>query len=236
MGWFAKLLGKLHETPEPRDPDATFERLVWLEPHENQFGVRVLDCRPITERFLSTSQDADSIRFFGSPEARTGEQFRGQHPEAAVRVACELAYPLASPLAVGPVFLAGAMEEKWNIYHFDGVLYFARSWTGHLQYTAALAPSSSELRVVEVEAWPGNLPGDGSMAIRQVDFLIRSHMLGQVVPHPVPPLPSKKGIALWSFSQYGNRGLYAAVDGVGAVGNRGGGAEPGGSQVGEVRR
>ncbi|MBP3957884.1 hypothetical protein J8F10_21735 [Gemmata sp. G18] len=215
MGWLAKLVGKLRGTPSPpRDPDATFERLVWLEPHENPFGVRVLDCRPIAETFLSASQDAASIRFFGSLEARSGEQFRGQRPEEPVRVACGLAYPRATPFPEGPVFLAGTMEEKWNIYHFAGVLYFARSWTGHLQYTATLAPSPSELQVVEVEAWPGNVPGDDAMAVRQVDFLLRSHVLGQVVPHPAPPLPSKKGIALWSFSQYGRRGLYAAVEGV----------------------
>jgi hypothetical protein len=216
MGWLTRLFGKLRGAPpSPQNSDATFERLVWLEPHENPFGVRVLDCRPIAETFLSASEDAASIRFFGSPEARSGEQFRGQRPEAAVRVACALVYPLAVPLPEGPVFLAGAMEEKWNVYHFAGVLYFARSWTGHLQYTTTLAPSASELRVVEVEAWPGNVLGDDSVAVRQVDFLIRSHLLGQAVPHPAPPLPTKKGIAVWSFSQYGRRGLFAAVEAIG---------------------
>ena len=213
MGWLANLLGKLRGTPPPLpQSDVTFERLDWLDLHENRFGVRVLDCRPIAETFLSATQDEACIRFFGSPEAQFGGQFRGQHPEAAVRVACQLVYPLAAPLPEGPVFLAGAMEEKWNVYHFAGVLFFARSWTGHLQYAARLAPSASELRVVEVEAWPGNLLGDASMAVRQVDFLIRSHLLGQAAPHPVPPLLTKKGIALWSFSQYGRRGLYAAVE------------------------
>ena len=224
MGWLARVLGKLRGTPPPpRDSDATFERLVWLEPHENPFGVRVLDCRPIAETFLSATENPAAISFFGSPAARSGEQFRGQHPEEAIRLPCELVFPLGAPLPDGPVFIAGAMEEKWNVYHFAGVLYFARSWTGHLQYAATLAPSASELRVVEVEAWPGNVMGDNSMAIRQVDFLIRSHLLGHVVPHPVPPLPSKKGIALWSFSQYGRRGLYAAVASAGtAAGSVGG--------------
>lgn len=213
MDWLAKLLGKPRGTPPPRpQSDATFERLVWLDPRESPFGIRVLDCRPIAETFLSATQDVACISFFGSPEARFGGQFREQHPEAAVRVACQLVYPLATPLPEGPVFLAGAMEEKWNVYHFAGVLYFARSWTGHLQYAARLAPSARELRVVEVEAWPGNVLGDESMAVRQVDFLIRSHLLGQAAPHPVPHLSTKKQIALWSFSQYGRRGLFAAVE------------------------
>jgi hypothetical protein len=229
MGRLARLLGMLRGAASPpQDSDATFERLAWLEPHENPFGVRVLDCRPITETFLSASQDAALIRFFGSPEARSGEQFRGQHPEEPIRVACGLVYPLASPLPDGPVFLAEAMEDKWNIYHFAGVLYLARSWTGHLQYTATLDPSPSELRVVEVDACPDNLLGDNAMAIRQMDFLIRSHMLRQVAPHPAPPLLSKKDIALWSFSQYGRRGLYAAVESAGGLEAEPGAAADGG--------
>src|SRR5829696_3254530 len=143
--------------------DATFERLPWLEPHESPFGVRVLDCRPVAETFLSAAEGAGSIQFFGSPEARSDEPFRGQHPEDAIRVSCDLTYPLRDPLPEGPVFLAAVLEEKWNIYHFDRALYLVRSWTGHLQYVAGLADAASELRVTEVEAWPGSVLGAEQM-------------------------------------------------------------------------
>lgn len=223
MGRLARLFRVLRGKPAPHpNEDASFESLVWLEPSENPFGVRVLDCRPIAESFMSGSKDEASVRFFGSAEARSGEQFQGQHPQDTLRASCELVYPLATPLPEGPVFLAGAMEEKWNIYHFADVLYFVRSWTGQLQYAARLAQSPSELRVVEVEAWRGNVLGVDTLAIRQVDFLLRSHLFGEVFPHPTPALPTKKGIALWSFSQYGRRGLYAAVEG-----KRGSGTEIG---------
>jgi hypothetical protein len=192
--------------------DATFEQLPWLEPHETPFGIRVLDCRAVAERFFSAAEQARAVRFFGSSASRSGEQFRGQQPENAIRVPCELTYPLPEALPEGPVFLATIMEEKWNIYHFSGVLYFARSWTGQLHYLARLAAAPSELRVVEVEAWPGNILGVDQLAVRQVDYLIKSHVFGQVAPHPVPPLSSKKGLALWSFSQYGRRGLFAAPE------------------------
>lgn len=212
MGWFQNLLAKIRGTsppPPPQDSDA-FESLVWLEPHENPFGVRVLDCRPLAQTLLSTTRDANCIRFFGSPESQTGEQFRGQTPQSAVQVKCELTYPLTVTLPEGPVFLAGAMEEKWNLYHFAGVLYFARSWNGHLYYTAAIVQSATELRVIEVAA-ARSLSDDESLVVRQVDFLIRSHLLGQIAPHPVPPLPTKEQIAIWSFQHYGCRGLFAAV-------------------------
>jgi hypothetical protein len=216
MGWLTELLGKLWPRPPAPpstslNPDATFDGLAWLEADESPFGRRVLDCRQIAETFQSASQSLDAIRFFGSPESKSGEHLVGRHPDSPIRIRCELTYPLDMPLPEGPIFLARAMEEKWNIYHFCSSLYFARSWTGDLNYVASLAPSPTELRVTEVEAWPGNVLGDDQMAVEQIDFLIRSHLFGQVVPHPAPALPSKKAIAMWSFSQYGKRGLFAAV-------------------------
>ena len=43
-----------------------------------------------------------------------------------------------------------------------------------------------------------------------MDFLIRSHLYGQSVPHPLPkPLGrDPRENALFSFSQYGRHGLY----------------------------
>jgi hypothetical protein len=212
VGFFQKLRSWFGGSTTPRDPDTAFEQLPWLEPHENPFGVRLLDCRPVAESFLSLTQDPRSISFFGSPESRSGEQFRGEHPLDAMRVACDLAYPLTEALPEGPVFLAAAMEDKWNIYHFTEALYFARSWTGQLQYVARLTEAASQLRVIEVEAFRGNVLGVDQLAVRQVDYLIKSHVFGQLVPHPVPPLASKKGLAVWSFSQCGRRGLFAVPE------------------------
>jgi hypothetical protein len=188
------------------------EQLPWIEPHENAFGVRLLDCRSIATTFLSTTADAKCIRFLFSPESRSGEQFRGQHPKDAIQLACNLTYPVVDPLPEGPVFLPSAMEEKWSIYRLGEVLYFARSWTGDLQYAARLAEAASELRVVEVEAWPGNVLGEDQLAVRQVDFLIKSHIFNQTVLHPVPAFGTTAALALWSFNQYGRRGLFAAPE------------------------
>jgi hypothetical protein len=212
VGLLSKLRSLFHKPPAKRNTTSALERLAWLESHENPFGVRVLDCRPVAETFLSATEDPALVRFFGSPESRSGEQFRGQHPPEAIRVPCSLAYPLAQALPEGPLFLAGVMEEKWNIYCFGGALYFVRSWTGQLLYVAQLAEVPGELHVVEVEAWPGNVVGSEQMAVHQVDYLIKSHLFNQVAPHPVPPLPSAKDMAIWSFSQYGRRGLFAVVE------------------------
>ena len=48
--------------------------------------------------------------------------------------------------------------------------------------------------------------------IRVVDFLIKSHLYGAVVPHPIPAdMPNDvEKLAMYSFAQYGRRGLYAS--------------------------
>lgn len=210
MGWLSRLFKRPDR--DASGPDSTFERLAWLDPPDSPFGVRVLDCRPIADTFLSTTQDPLSISFFGSAEARSGEQFRGQHPEDAVRVPCRLQYPNSEAPAEGPAFLAAVMEDKWNVYRLDDALYFVRSWNGQLVYVARLAEARPGWGVAEVEYWPGAVLGPPEMAVRQVDYLIRSHLFGEDAPHPVPALGTKKGLALWSFSQYGRRGRFAVVD------------------------
>lgn len=213
MGFFAKLKSWFQTPASTSKSDEMFEALQWVEANENPYGVRLLDCRPIAETLMSATKDSRSIEFFDSKASHSGECFRGQHPDEAIRVACDLRYPLPAPLPEGPLFLASVMEEKWNIYHFARTLYFARSWTGHLQYTARLAESVSELHVVEVEAWQGNVLGVDQLAFRQVDYLIKSHVFNQIAPHPVPAfLESKESVATWSFSQYGRRGFFAVPE------------------------
>jgi hypothetical protein len=209
MGWLARLLRRERPAPPGPDADATFERLQWLEGDDSPFGVRVLDCRPVADTFLSGTVDPLAIRFFLSPAARSGEQFRGQHPEAAVRVPCRIEYPGFALPPEGPAFVAKVMEDKWNVYRLDDALYFVRSWTGQLVYVAQLAAGRSGWGITEVEAWPAAAIGPPDMAVRQVDYLIRSHLYGLDVPHPVPTLGTKQALALWSFSQYGRRGRFA---------------------------
>lgn len=182
-----------------------------MDSADNPFGVRVLDCRPLGGRLVSLTKDPRSIQFFDSPEARSGEVFRDAAPHPALVVPCDLRYPLNTPLPDGPLFLARVMEEKWNVYHFGGVLYFVRSWNGQLRYTVRVSASDAELQVSEVEALQTHLYGEEPLALRQIDYLIRCYLLGQITPHPVPPLFSltKQTIALWTFSEYGRLGHFA---------------------------
>jgi hypothetical protein len=94
-------------------------------------------------------------------------------------------------------------------------VYFARSWTGNLVFCAhgSLNGQTMVVRAVLVSSDESYL--DDRCAIDVVDYLIKSHVYGLVVPHPFPPQKSNDSLeelALYSFSSYGTRGLYGSFE------------------------
>jgi len=80
------------------------------------------------------------------------------------------------------------MEDKWDMFFFDDFLYFARSWTGILQMRAQVQRSGKYVAITAVEAGPGNRPTPAPpQGVRDVDFLVKSHVFGHEVPHALPP-------------------------------------------------
>jgi hypothetical protein len=112
------------------------------------------------------------------------------------------------------LFIAQQMEDKWDIYFFDGYLYFARSWTGDLIFRAKANFSDRGMIISSIDAKSQAVGGDHSLAIRQVDFLIKSHLLKQEAPHPIPAnLPEDpQRIALYSFQLFGRWASYATYE------------------------
>ena len=102
------------------------------------------------------------------------------------------------------------MEDKWDIYLFDGNLYFARSWTGDLVYKARLTFEHSNAVVTKISGQ--REPGTSEDPAAVVDFLIKSHVCGLAASHPLPEAaetPTDQ-LAMWSFACYGRRGLFGA--------------------------
>jgi hypothetical protein len=191
-----------------------FSQLAWLGPDENPFHIRVLDCRPFSTAMISTTQDPSIAARFGQLRSASGEEHRGRHPEDAVVARCELSYPLNSESRDGPLFLAQQMEDKWDIYLYDGHLYFARSWTGDLVFRAAFECKEKEAVITAVEASRAQVMGDAALAVRAVDFLVKTHLCRQEAPHPFPQgFPEdKKALAVYSFSGYGRWAFYGSFE------------------------
>ena len=211
--FFRKLFGR--GSTEEKRPDATAE-LRWIEVGEEPFpAIRVIDLRPITTTMTSTTQNPEVAAYYSSRD-RSGERFRGQSPPNSVTVSCSLRYPVkGSALPEGPVALSRSMEEKWDIFHFDGRLIFVRSWIGAVSYVATVAVSEGQLTVSRIEADGQGTYDSEDFVQRSVDYLIKSHVFGQMVPNPIPPdIPpdNPQAIALSCFSWYGRRAWFGSYD------------------------
>jgi hypothetical protein len=122
--------------------------------------------------------------------------------EGTTRADGGLQYPLAAALPEGPLSKAECMEDKWDIYHYVPHLYFARSWSGDLAYRAAVRVDSGRLIVESIEVATGEPPAYARAA---VDYLIKSHVFGAQLPHPLPVDLPPEGVALFSMSTFGRR-------------------------------
>src|SRR5262249_29722984 len=144
------------------------------------------DCRPFSTTMISTTSDPAVADSFGRLRGDSGEGHRGRHPADTVTVPCGLSYPSPGGSRDGPLFVARQMEDKWDVYLYDGHLYFARSWTGDLVYRAAVEFRGDEAVVTAVEVGRARAGDDPGLAVRAVDFLLKSHVHGREAPHPLP--------------------------------------------------
>jgi hypothetical protein len=97
-----------------------------------------------------------------------------------------LTYPFGGEARDGPLYVAQRMEDKWDIYLYDGYLYFARSWTGELAYRARIEFQERAAVVTGIDVSRTRLMNEPPLAIRTVDFLIKTHLHRREAPHPLP--------------------------------------------------
>ena len=195
---------------EPAADDTPHAHLAWLDGERSPFAVPVLDCRDFCRTMVSVTTDPERAARFVKLRGSTGEEHRGHTPANAMCIASLLSYPMPGRPPDGPLFRAEEMEDKWDIFLFDQWFYFARSWTGELVFRAEVRFTGTQAIVSNVEA-DAKLASSGDLAVRQVDFLIKSHLLGEELPHPLPPdLPDDPlQIAAYSLSWYGRHAAYA---------------------------
>jgi hypothetical protein len=188
--------------------------LKWSEPQQNAWHLRILDCRPLTLTSRLITRDPRIAESFADLRESDGSQHTGLSPANASRIDCDLHYPFNGESSDGPLFLADVMEDKWDIYLYDGHLYFARSWSGELRFRAKIDLGVPEAKISWVEA---ELEGDfqePAFVVRAVDFLMKSHLYGREVPHPISTGFSNdpETIARFSMSMFGRWASFAAVE------------------------
>jgi hypothetical protein len=183
----------------------------WLDPGENPWGLRVLDCSQNACSMMSTTTDAEIAETYARMRNSTGEELSSAAFNPTRSIPCNLVYHHAQRIPDGPVFKSQVMEEKWDIYIYEDRLYFCRSWGGQLIYRVSLQREPPALRVHLVEA---SHQTNEKSSLREVDFLIKSHVLSAKALHPLPRELDRntQKLALSSFSAYGRMGLYGTFE------------------------
>lgn len=195
------------------EQDYTFE---WYDPGpENPFGIRVLDCRPMTWNLVSVTADPAIAESYVRLRAANGKELVGAVIEDSTRFQTSLHFPHNGATLEGIVFKADSMEVKWDIYIYDSVFLFARSWTGELCFRAWATVGATDIHITEIEC----SQSDRYLAGAHVYFLIGTHAMGRVLPHRGPCEPSAEPltIATMSFALFGKLACYAAFDDITAI-------------------
>jgi hypothetical protein len=199
-------------SPNPSPSDSTpLARWLAKSNPDNPFVLDGFDCHQFVSSMLSTTKDPEVAASFSRLRSADGRTVQAQLPEDPFEIPCSLAYKISGEPTDGVLFKASVMEEKWDIYLYERRIYFCRSWTGMLALVADISTEENALHVSRVWA---SRPSPPALAIRQVDYLIKSHLYQQRVPHPLPADLKRESdsIALYSFSQYGRLCCFATYE------------------------
>lgn len=209
---FSKVILQTHNG-KYKDTDS-FPKVVWIEAHQNPFGIRVLDCRSFSKSALCFTPDKGAAEKFLKLRSSTGGDHRTQFPKNALHIRCNLRYHFEEKIIDGPVFVAKVMQDRWDVYLYDGFLYFSNSWSGELLIRAKADFKENEFLVPAIDIRSDLAKRNKTLAVRQADYLIKSYLCRREMPNPLPKnLPNvPKQIALYSFSLYGRMSSYATYE------------------------
>lgn len=199
------------EPSEPERDSGSEYTFKWYDPgDENPFPVRILDVRSLTMSVVATTSDQTVAEMFNAQRLVDGREFIDAEIENVATIDCNLTLPHGGERLEGIVFKSDSMDVKWDIYIYDSVFLFTRSWLGTLEYRAFADVTDNAIRINKIEASKDQI----DTAAQAVYFLLASHAMGRAFPHTIPPCDSDDpyGIAVLSFSMYGNRGRFATYD------------------------
>jgi hypothetical protein len=191
-----------------------FPDIRWIDPAANPWGVRLLDVRPVTQGMLSTSSDPECAANALSYGHEDGSGFTNLPPNSTRNTKLGLRYRIDGPLADGALFIPASMEHKWAIFHRAAKILFVRSWTRELYAMADVTTHENEIELTEIRGDLITEDEDEQFKRRVVDYILRSHVLEEVYPAPLPRELSEEPMqaALWCFSCFGSLALVATPE------------------------
>lgn len=186
----------------------------WVEFEFEGITLKLLDCRASALSRLSFSDDRRIAERFLQLRSDDGSRLIGQHPQDGRVFTADYLFPIGAELPNGPLFLARQMEDKFDVYHHDGALFFTRSWTGDLQIKAEISVEEDGIRIGQVECGKEHFVDD-DYCLQVLEYLLKSHCLNMVSPHPLSERlrgVSDEDLVHISFNVFGRRGWYGCFE------------------------
>jgi len=185
----------------------------WIEAKDNEWAVRVLDVRPVTQGMLSTSTDPQMAANAISYGQEDGAFFWQQHTQVQKDIPTTIAFAIDGSLEAGVLFIPRVMEHKWAIFYDGENLIFVRSWLRKVFVVAKTKQIDNQLIIENIKG-EFTLNESPEFTTAVLRYLLISHAIGDILPAPVPKdLASDiKKAGLWAFSTYGNMAQFAVFN------------------------
>ncbi|KYC45444.1 MAG: hypothetical protein APG12_00139 [Candidatus Methanofastidiosum methylothiophilum] len=194
------------------DTDAPHFEPRWLAPDETPFEARLFDTREYALHMISNTADKNILGKYIQMQSSDGKEYVTNNFKDGIRIKCNLDFPFPeTDLPEGILFRSEMMEEKWNIYKYEGQIYIVRSWTGELKYVTDYEKTEDGFLIKEIAMDKEVFKEDMiSFYVNEVHFLLISHVMGYLIPHPLPYdlEDDPDSILKFSFSEFGNRGYF----------------------------
>jgi hypothetical protein len=211
---FFKKKGQYKQQEQSINPIYNFK---WYEIGEgNPFNKRILDIRPYTQQMITTTKDRHLAEFFVTSRAGIGQEYIGFEFKNAISIHAELNFPHSGSKIEGAGYKATQMEDKWDVYAWDNIIYFVRSWTGVVAYKAFFTCDDKSLSVYKI-TFEGitSSENEKSIALNNIYFLLQTLIFKAIQPHKIPEhLVTNEEIAVYSFGTFGRNCWYATYEDV----------------------
>ncbi len=173
----------------------------------------MLDVRPVTLTYLSTSKDPRMATNAVSYGQEDGGSFIAEKPAGAKTIPAQIRFKKDRLLADGVLFTPTVMEEKWALFHRDNRIICVCSWLRQVLVDADVDQAGDTVCVTALRGHFVNPEEPPELTIKTLDFLLRSHALGTVSPVPLPEKEVAEKApytaALWCMNAFGKLAHYA---------------------------
>lgn len=192
--------------------DNPFEQAKWETIQVNNTDYTICNFLKSALTIITSTESEDIAKKFNILRDSNGENYIGLLPENAHKHTLNHRYKGLQIPDDGPLFKADQMEDKFDIYKYDNLIYITRSWTGELVVSLEVNFEEVGMTIKKIHDKNHNSP---EYSLRFVDYIIKSHFLNCINIHPLPDNLKDVEItelAQYSFSIFGRRGWYGTFE------------------------